>query len=33
MPVAYRKEGFLQKLFGPSIRAEEERKAKQALRK
>jgi hypothetical protein len=26
------KEGFFQKLFGPSIRAEEERKAKLAFR-
>jgi hypothetical protein len=32
MPVACRKEGFVQKLFGPSIRVEEERHAKQALR-
>jgi hypothetical protein len=32
MPVPYRKEGLLQKLFGPCIRTEEERKAKQALR-
>jgi hypothetical protein len=32
MPVAYRRQGLLQKLFGPSIEAEEERKAKQALR-
>jgi hypothetical protein len=32
MPVAYRKEGLLPKLFGPSIRAEEERKPKLAFR-
>jgi hypothetical protein len=32
MPVPYRKKGLLQKLFGPSIRAEEERKAKLAFR-
>jgi hypothetical protein len=32
MRIAYRKKGFLQKLSGPSIRAKEERKAKQAFR-